>query len=134
MEVLLPAKQLIDHTPHMETRNTTLRVAIHQLIVEEKLYRDPMLTRGHVIARLGVGKNRFVSVFQESFGTSFTEYVNQMRMQEALSLLHGTDLTITEVAEKTGFGTSRTFRRQFSSRYGLSPAAFRKHLADKLFE
>ncbi len=118
----------------METRNTNLRVAIRQLLVEEKLYRNPLLTRGHIIARLGVGKNRFVEVFQETFGVSFTEYVNRLRMQEALSLLYDTDLTIAEVAKKVGFGTSRTFRRQFGTRYGLSPVAFRKHLASKLFQ
>ncbi len=117
----------------MKTKSINLHADIRQLLIEEKLYRNPTLTRRHIIARLGVGKNRFVGVFQETFGVSFTEYVNRLRMQEALSLLHSTELTITEVAEKTGFGTPRTFRRQFSSRYGISPVAFRKQLDGRLF-
>ncbi len=110
----------------MQTRETRLRSAICRIIHDEKLYRVATLTRGDVMCRLGISKNLFVEVFRRSFGVSFTEYVNRLRLEEALTLLQTTDLSIGEVSEKTGFGTTRTFRRQFHSKYGLSPIAFRK--------
>ncbi len=100
--------------------------AMRQLILDEKLYRDPLLTRWQLIDRLGIGKNQFVAIFRQGFGMSFIEYVNRLRMQEALTLLQDSSLSILEISEQAGFGTERTFRRQFQSQCGMSPSAYRK--------
>ncbi|MFC4672571.1 helix-turn-helix domain-containing protein [Dysgonomonas termitidis] len=50
----------------------------------------------------------------------------RLRLKESVILLEQSDLTIEEIAEKVGFGTVRTFQRQFMAMYNTSPTDYRK--------
>jgi transcriptional regulator GlxA family with amidase domain len=56
---------------------------------------------------------------------SFSEYINTLRLKDAVILLQQSDLSIESISEETGFGTVRTFQRQFQTRYGMSPKDYR---------
>jgi len=109
-----------------ETRKDQLCMAIRDVLLKEKAYRDPTITRDHLSKRLGSNKDLFIDAFQYCFGMSFPEYLNFLRLKDAIPLLEGSDLTIEEISEKVGFGTVRTFQRQFQSRYNMSPKDYRK--------
>lgn len=109
-----------------ETRKDQLCMAIRDTLLKEKAYRDPTITRDQLIARLGSNKDLFIDAFQYCFGMSFPEYLNFLRLKDAITLLEGSDLTIEEISEKVGFGTVRTFQRQFQSKYNMSPKDYRK--------
>ncbi len=109
-----------------ENRKDKLCIQIRELILRDKLYLDPAITRDDVIARLGTYKNLFVDAFQECFGMSFNDYITTLRLKDALSLLVKTDLSIEEISLQSGFGTARTLRRQFNDKYGMSPADYRR--------
>ncbi len=109
-----------------ENRKDKLCLQIRELILKDKLYLDPTLTRDDVIARLGTNKNLFIDAFQECFGMSFNEYITNLRLKEALSLLARADLSVEEISLQSGFGTARTLRRQFNDKYGMSPADYRR--------
>jgi AraC-like DNA-binding protein len=40
-------------------------------------------------------------------------------------MLEGSDVSIAEISEKVGFGTPRTFQRQFTAKYNISPKDYR---------
>ena len=109
-----------------ERRKDQLCIAIRDILLREKRYRDPSITRNHLIEDLGTNKELFVDAFQYCFGMSFPEYLNVLRLKDAIALLDESDLTIQEIAEKVGFGTVRTFQRQFQSKYNMSPKDYRK--------
>ncbi len=109
-----------------DTRLDQLCIAIREAILADKLYLNPTITRDDVIARLGTNKNLFIEAFQQCFGMSFNEFINNLRLKNALILLEKSDLSIVEISERSGFGTVRTFRRQFHDKYGMSPADYRK--------
>ncbi len=59
-------------------------------------------------------------------GISPIRYLLNLRLTKALSYLHGSELTISEVAEKCGFPDSNYFSRQFRNFYGFSPRSVRR--------
>lgn len=54
------------------------------------------------------------------------DYINKFRMEKAISLISATDLTITEIAEKVGFSTSRYFSTAFKQYTGETPTSYKK--------
>ena len=65
-------------------------------------------------------------LFKEYMGVNFTKYVATLRIDQAKQLLLTTDLSIAEIAEKTGFASSAYFVRVFKAEAGLSPSAYRQ--------
>lgn len=111
---------------HPEKRKDQLCIAIRDVLLKEKDYRNPNLTRDNLIERLGTNKELFVDAFQYCFGMSFPEYINVLRLKDAITLLEKSDLTIEEISDKVGYGTIRTFQRQFQNKYNMSPKDYRK--------
>lgn len=109
-----------------ERRKDQLCIAIRDMLLKEKTYRDPQITRDGLIERIGTNKELFIDAFQYCFRMSFSECINFLRLKDAITLLEGSDLSIEEISEKVGFGTVRTFQRQFQSKYNMSPKDYRK--------
>jgi AraC-like DNA-binding protein len=108
-----------------ESRKDRLCVAIRDLILRDKAYRNPVISRDYMIERLHTSRELFVEAFMFCFGMSFTEYINGLRLKDAVTLLEQSDLSIEDISKKTGFGTVRTFQRQFQLKYNMSPKDYR---------
>ena len=63
--------------------------------------------------------------FQET-GTTFTEYLNELRVNEAKKLLINTDVKIQKIAEKVGYQNTNYFYAIFKKNTGVTPAEFRR--------
>ena len=61
----------------------------------------------------------------EKLGISFSNYINALRIEEAVKLLTTTDMPITDVCFASGFTCTRTFNRAFMGRIGVSPREYR---------
>lgn len=63
--------------------------------------------------------------FKACTGITFTQYVQQHRVNEACSLLQETDKTVLQIAYDCGFDSLRSFNRNFQKITGLSPSEYR---------
>lgn len=70
----------------------------------------------------------FIRFFKSKTGQTPQNYVNYKRMELAKKLITQTDLSIGEVAEKTGFYDSMYFSKCFKKYYSVSPRTYRKTL------
>ena len=77
-------------------------------------------------ARSGYSKYHFARVFKEYSGMSFYEYYMRQRMVLCRQLLAEQDLTVTEVALRSGFGSIATFNRIFKQYEGITPTQYRQ--------
>lgn len=59
-------------------------------------------------------------------GSSFRQYLNDLRIQEAKRLLRDTDKMIYEIAQEAGFTESKYFISKFTDLTGMTPAEFRR--------
>lgn len=65
-------------------------------------------------------------LFKQELGESFGTYLTQIRIRKAAQLLHSTDMSINEVAERSGYETQHYFSTAFKKQTGVSPLQFRK--------
>jgi len=71
---------------------------------------------------------QFMKVFKLVTGMTFIAYVTRVRVAEAARLLRETDLTIAEIAARTGFSDQSYFDRRFRQTMGKSPRDWRRQL------
>lgn len=87
-------------------------------------YREP-LTRRSIARAVGYNESHLSHVFSQVLDTTLTDYITTLRINDALSLLTGTDLPVSQIALQLGFGSIRSFNRCFHRKMRLSPTAYR---------
>ncbi|MFC0049835.1 AraC family transcriptional regulator [Rheinheimera tilapiae] len=105
--------------------------ALADLMTRERLYLDPSLTLARVSRRLGLPQARLSQLLNDNNGTSFKQYVAQLRVSETQRLLlEQPGQTLEAIAEAAGFQSLSTFYAAFKKANGCTPALFReRHLA-----
>lgn len=73
---------------------------------------------------------RFHVEFKRLFGDSPLEHLRKMRLSKASDMLRVGNLSLDEIAQRTGFCNQFHFSREFKKCYGYSPSAFRKNVAN----
>ena len=74
---------------------------------------------------LGVSKYVLSRLFSKTFHCNFSTYVNGVRLNYAVSMLEGTNESITNICYECGFESQRTFNRVFKERYRVTPREYR---------
>jgi len=64
-------------------------------------------------------------MIKEETGSTFTEYLNQLRIERSKAYLYRRDLSISEVACLTGFEDQSYFTRIFKQYVGVPPGQYR---------
>lgn len=72
-----------------------------------------------------VSAAHFARSFKQAFGVPPHRYLLTRRIEKATALLRDTDLPITEIAFRTGWGSLGTFGRTFRDITGNSPGEIR---------
>ena len=78
------------------------------------------------IAETGhMSQSKCFRLFQRYLGKTPMEVLTEYRLKVACELLTGTQLSITEIAQQTGFSGSSYFTERFRQYYGKSPREYR---------
>lgn len=77
-----------------------------------------------------INASYFGFLFKKETGVYFNDYLNQVRINHAISLLKNTNNKISQVSKLSGFGNTSYFIQCFKKRTGLSPSNFKQMLAD----
>ena len=80
---------------------------------------------GRLAAVSGVSEAHFARSFKRAFGIPPHRYLLTRRIEQAMTLLRDTDLSITDIAFATGWESLGTFGRIFRDITGKSPGAMR---------
>lgn len=90
-----------------------------------KEHCDQPLTLLSVATEFGFSREYFSTLFKASTGFGFSDYLNQMQISRASTLLLSTDLPITEISSRCGFNDSNYFTNVFRRNLGITPSRFR---------
>ena len=92
-------------------------------IVRAEYHRD--LTPDEVARRVAMSRRQLQRVFTEVGGTTFSDYVTQVRLERAAELLRRDPRPLPEIARAVGFRSPSGFSVAFRRHHGVTPGAIR---------
>jgi len=114
-----------DDENESSSQTNILQEKIENLLRTTRFYLNPDLDRASLAKMLNTNRTYLSQYFSEQ-NTTFYDYINRLRIEEAKRLMRSTDYTIETIAQECGYGSARTFTRVFSKYENESPGEWRK--------
>ncbi|MDO5416527.1 MAG: AraC family transcriptional regulator [Lachnospiraceae bacterium] len=86
----------------------------------------PDITIQQLCRRFHFQEDYYNRLLKQKTGMTYTEYIQNLRLEEAERLLRQTDYSIEQIANLVGYQNKGYFYRIFTRRYQMTPARFRK--------
>ena len=83
------------------------------------------LSQGAMAEMAGISRDYFSRMFRSVTGTNYSKWLNMIRLEKATGLLADRELTLTEIAMRSGFQSISSFNRVFHTEKGMSPGEYR---------
>ena len=103
----------------------------YPLVEDAFFYRYPTLRLADLAAMLNLSPRQVQRFLLSHYGKSFTQKRADAQMAAAAELLRSTNLSVTQIAEQTGFSSVEHFSTAFRRYYLCSPTAFRRQNREK---
>ena len=113
-----------------ESKNISLVEKMKDRI--DKSY-STLLSLNQIVDNLYVSPNYANKLFHEQYGITLYDYLQNVRVNEAMRLLTTTNLKHSEIAEKVGYQSSTYFTTAFKKHVGLSPKEYRRIKSNTFF-
>ncbi len=81
-----------------------------------------------IIAFSSYSHSHFIKIFKKYVGKTIIEYVTDLRIAYAATLLSSTDLSVITIASKVGYDNQSFFAQKFKSKYNVSPLEYRNSI------
>lgn len=83
------------------------------------------ITLDEISRHVGMNKSAFCTFMRNNTDSSFSEYLNDIRLEKARTMLFNTDHSISGIAVDCGFQNVTYFNRLFKKRFNLTPKEIR---------
>ena len=90
-----------------------------------KHYNDPDISLISAAAHVNMSSAHFSTVFSQSTGQSFINYLTAVRMEKAKELLSSTDMKLSAIALEIGYNEPNYFSHVFRKSTGMTPKEYR---------
>ncbi len=97
----------------------------HAVLYIQKHFRENIKVKD-VADTIFLSEKYFCSLFRETLGCSFSQYLNDIRLKNACNMLVTATDTVTEIARESGFNSTKHFQRLFKEKYNITPLEYRK--------
>lgn len=131
----LVGKTLLDNGFELlDDRKAQLKEKIKNIVIELVHQQDELkrnLNFSDLIQeRLGVDYRYLSSLFSATEGITIAKYIILQRIERVKELLIYNELSLSQIADKTGYSSVAHLSAQFKSVTGLTPSAFKKLKGD----
>lgn len=106
------------------TKQGDLIRKINDLIQKE--YANPNLSLNWIADELDMSSIYLSRVYKQQTLATIVDVINNVRMERAKEHLENTDLSIVDIAVKSGYTSSSYFHRMFKKSFGVTPSDYRK--------
>lgn len=93
----------------------------------DREYMNQSLSLESIAEAMSLSATYIGRLFKKYTMKTILDYIIEVRMQKARYFLSNTELSIGEIAEKTGFTNSPYFYKSFKKTHGITPAEYRKN-------
>ena len=109
----------------MDRSYSTAMKEVRQYVNES--FSNPDLSLNHLSQAFELNPKVVSHLFKEEFGEKFVDYLANVRVEKAKTLLSSTSLSVQEIALRVGYTHSFSFIRVFKKIVGMTPGDYRKH-------
>lgn len=103
--------------------------AFEKFIKQDKNYLDSNLSLELTAENLGINKSHLSRIINSELGKSFSDYVNELRVEKAKSYLANPEFsnyTLVAIGLEAGFNSKTAFNDAFKKFTGMTPSEFKK--------
>lgn len=113
-----------------EEKSRNLFDGLENLMKNDKVYHDADLTIEKLAQMLNTNRSYLSQVINESSQLSYSAYINNYRIKEAIELLSNpeNDEPIKAIAISIGYNSLSNFFTIFKNKVGMSPSAYRENV------
>jgi len=98
---------------------------LNDLMVTEKPYTNQSLKSADVAQQLNLSTHELSRLVNEHLGRSFTDFINEYRVEEAKRLITtNSRYTIEAIGNQAGFNSKSAFYKAFKKFHGTTPGQF----------
>ncbi len=114
---------------HLDTNSESRK---HATLIEKATdcildsWPDPTFSVESLADELKIHRSTLSRRFRQITGTTLTDYIIAMRMQNAVAMLRETSLSIAEIATQCGYADPNYFSKHMKAKLGTPPSDFRK--------
>ena len=130
-QIVLTALAHVPKKMLMPSQKNILDSRIRKVL--EKINRDPGASNSIEELAAGVKMSviNFHRIFRNCTFQTPKQYVLRKRMEFARNLIMNTNLSVDEIAERSGFSNRYHFSKSFKNYYSFPPVAYRKYMMIK---
>lgn len=130
LEILLLRHSRAVRESHMQTVSDISQKMLEALDYINLHYTE-RIGAEDIAAAIGLHSTTLRLRFKETFGTTPVQYIRQLKISAACSLLAGTRRPVTEIATAVGYDSLSSFNRNFLEICGCAPSEYRKKSLNK---
>ena len=122
----LHAKLLSELKQYPEPENDS--ATINQILQYiENNYHDVNISLLTISEKFGFSYSNFSHFFRKQTGSTFSNYLERLRIDKAKLLLRESDDVLNNIASQVGFNNIGTFTRAFKKRELIPPGTYREN-------
>jgi len=121
-----PLDWLTDSPARPRTSDPALAAQISEIMKTRQPWKDPDLTLSRLARQLAVPQRTLSATINDTFGQSFSDWINGYRVTEAQRLMQASPgRAIVDLMLDCGFQSRSNFNRAFKAVTGVTPGAWR---------
>ena len=110
----------------MQTSNEMLIGKVQSYLREN--YKNQELNVSFLAEWLHITPSYLSTIFKERTGHNLSDYIQTIRIGQAVKMLEQPELTIATIAKECGYSSDLTLTRAFKKIMGVTPGVYRKQL------
>ena len=113
-------------TPKLTDKDRILFERVHHEILKDKLYLNPKFNKKDLMSEFHIPANKFALLFKEFAGCSFTQYIQERRLDYAVRLMREQPQWTLDAIAKEAQMSNGAFYGYFFKKYGMKPSDYRE--------
>jgi len=130
------AIQLLEQAVSMKKENLSYMKYSHVISRAEKYiaenFCDPNISMMSTAKHVGMSSAHFSTVFSQTLGRSFINYLTVMRIEKAKELLATSSMKLASIAMEIGYNEPNYFSHVFRKVEGITPKEYRSRMQQNL--
>ncbi|QCW98962.1 helix-turn-helix domain-containing protein [Aggregatimonas sangjinii] len=91
-------------------------------------------TISDIAGEVGLNNNKLQEGFQNLYGVTVNQYIQQVRLDLIKDLILNTEYSISEIVDLVGLNSKSYLSKIFRDEYGTTPSEYRKHFMETLLK